>query len=167
MRRILPLLAILFVAAACADANADSAPETAGEPLTQVTSAAQDLPTVLVYKTPSCGCCNGWVEHLEAAGFVVDARNVTDLMTVKHDSGVPVSMSSCHTAIIDGYVVEGHVPAEQVMRLLAERPDIAGIAAPGMPIGSPGMEGPGAKPYQIMSFTNAGEAAVFAEVDPR
>ena len=88
-------------------------------------------------------------------------------MTVKHDSGVPVSMSSCHTALIDGYVVEGHVPAEQVMRLLAERPDIAGIAAPGMPIGSPGMEGPGAKPYQIMSFTNAGEAAVFAEVDPR
>jgi len=167
MRRVSSLLGILVVAAACTDANADSAPETAGAPLAQVTSAAQDLPTVLVYKTPTCGCCNGWVEHLEDAGFVVDARNVTDLMTVKHDSGVPVSMSSCHTALVDGYVVEGHVPAEQVMRLLAERPEIAGIAAPGMPIGSPGMEGAGAKPYQVLSFTHSGEAAVFAEVDPR
>jgi hypothetical protein len=88
-------------------------------------------------------------------------------MSVKHDGGVPTQMSSCHTAIVDGYIVEGHVPADQVKRLLAERPEIAGIAAPGMPIGSPGMEGPNARPYQILSFTHAGEAAVFAEVDPR
>lgn len=167
MRRISSLLGILFLAAACTDANADSAPDVAGTPLAQATAAAQDLPTVLVYKTPTCGCCNGWVEHMEAAGFAVDARNVTDIMTVKHDSGVPVSMSSCHTSIIDGYVVEGHVPAEQVMRLLAERPDIAGIAAPGMPIGSPGMEGRNAQPYEVLSFTHSGESAVFAEVDPR
>jgi hypothetical protein len=76
-------------------------------------------------------------------------------------------MSSCHTAIVGGYVVEGHVPAEQVKRLLAEQPRIAGIAVPGMPIGSPGMEGPGATPYQVYSFTHDGQADVFADVDPR
>ena len=93
------------------------------------------LPLALVYKTPSCGCCNGWIEHLEAAGFEVDARNIRDLMSIKRDAGVPVQLSSCHTALIDGYVVEGHVPIEQVQRMLAERPDIAGIAVPGMPTG--------------------------------
>ena len=161
MRRIPLLLATLVVVSACADANANAAV------LAQSTASADELPTVLVYKTPTCGCCNGWVEHLEASGFTVDARNVTDIMTVKHDSGVPVAMSSCHTAIIDGYVVEGHVPAEQVMRLLAERPAVAGIAVPGMPIGSPGMEGRNAQPYEVLSFTHTGESAVFAVVDPR
>jgi len=86
---------------------------------------------------------------------------------VKRDGGVPPQMSSCHTAIIDGYVVEGHVPAEQVKELLAARPSIAGIAVPGMPVGSPGMEGPNARPYQVLSFTHSGEAQVFATVDPR
>jgi hypothetical protein len=166
MRRIVSLLSILLVTSACADANADAAPE-AGAALAQVAAPAADLPTVLVYKTPTCGCCNGWIEHMQAAGFTVDARDVSDIMTVKHDSGVPVSMSSCHTSIIDGYVVEGHVPAEQVMRLLAERPEIAGIAVPGMPTGSPGMEGRNAKPYEVLSFTHTGERAVFAEIDPR
>lgn len=167
MRRILPLLGILLVASACADARADATPDGTGAALAMEASAGQDLPTVLVYKSPTCGCCNGWVEHMEEAGFAVDARNVTDLMTVKHDSGVPVAMSSCHTALVDGYVVEGHVPAEQVMRLLAERPAIAGIATPGMPIGSPGMEGRNPQPYQVLSFTETGEAAVFADIDPR
>jgi hypothetical protein len=145
--------------------NTDAAPDEA--PVAAATSQDDDLPTVIVYKTPSCGCCNGWVEHLEAAGFTVDARNVTDIMSVKRDGGVPVSMSSCHTAIIDGYVVEGHVPADHVKRLLAERPEIAGIALPGMPMGSPGMEGLNARPYQVLSFTSDGESAIFVEVDPR
>lgn len=160
MRRLLTL-ALAAAIAGCADANAssDHAPEAV--------AGAQELPTVLVYKTPTCGCCVGWVEHLEAAGFTVDARDVTDIMTVKRDGGVPPQMSSCHTAIIDGYVVEGHVPADEVKRLLAERPEVAGIAVPGMPTGSPGMEGPNARPYQVLSFTHTGEAAVFAEVDPR
>ena len=163
MRRFLALSLVSLLTIACADA--DATPESGSA--VSATMANQDLPTVLVYKTPTCGCCNGWVEHLEAAGFTVDARNVTDIMTVKRDGGVPPQMSSCHTAIIDGYVVEGHVPADQLKRLLAERPDIAGIAVPGMPTGSPGMEGAGAKPYQVLSFTHAGEAAVYAEVDPR
>jgi len=163
MRRFIALSLISFFTVACADA--DATPESGSAALASV--ADQDLPTVLVYKTPTCLCCNGWVEHLQAAGFTVDARNVSDIMTVKRDGGVPPQMSSCHTAIIDGYVVEGHVPADQLKRMLAERPDIAGIAVPGMPMGSPGMEGPGAKPYQVLSFTHAGEAAVYAEVDPR
>lgn len=128
---------------------------------------AQDLPPVLVYKSASCGCCNGWVEHMRAAGFQVETRDIRDLMAVKIDAGVPTAMSSCHTALIDGYAVEGHVPAEQIKRMLAERPDLAGIGVPGMPTGSPGMEGPGAKPYQVLSWDHQGKAAVYAEIDPR
>ena len=104
---------------------------------------------------------------MEDAGFPVDARNTRDLMTVKMDANVPPQMSSCHTAIIDGYVVEGHIPADVIDRLLAERPDIAGIAVPGMPVGSPGMEGPNAQPYQVFAFDSEGNTTVFAEVDPR
>ena len=165
MRAALALSVAVVLALGCT--TADASPENdAGAPLA-VADAAQELPTVLVYKTPTCGCCNGWVDHMREAGFTVDARDVTDIMSVKRDGGVPVSMSSCHTALIDGYVVEGHVPADQVKRLLAERPEVAGIAVPGMPIGSPGMEGRNPKPYQVLSFTQAGEAEVFADVDPR
>ena len=125
------------------------------------------LPTALVYKTPSCGCCNLWVDHLREAGFEVDARNLNDIIPIKIDAGVPPRMSSCHTALIDGYVVEGHIPAEHVKRLLEDRPDIVGIAVPGMPIGSPGMEGIGARPYQVLSWDREGNVDVYAEVDPR
>lgn len=163
MRRHLTLAITLFVASACGEANASS--EAAREAV--ATNQVQDLPTVLVYKTPTCGCCNGWIDHLREEGFTVDARDVTDIMAVKRDGGVPPTMSSCHTAIVDGYVVEGHVPADQLKRLLAERPQVAGIAVPGMPVGSPGMEGAGARPYQVLSFDHRGEAAVFAEIDPR
>jgi hypothetical protein len=158
LRRIFSLLLVAVAASACTDA--DAAPQADVQP-------NADLPTVLVYKSATCGCCKGWIAHLEAEGFTVDARDVRDLMTVKRDGGVPPAMSSCHTAIVDGYVVEGHVPADQVKRLLVERPDIAGIAAPGMPIGSPGMEGANAQPYQVLSFTHDGQAAVFADIDPR
>jgi hypothetical protein len=156
MRRFATLVVLTLVAAACGQAG--DTPDI---------ESTQALPTVLVYKTPSCGCCNGWVEHMEAAGFTVDARNVTDIMSVKLDAGVPTPMSSCHTALIDGYVVEGHVPAEQVKGLLADRPEVAGIAVPGMPTGSPGMGGPNARPYQVYSFETDGSTAVYAEIDPR
>ncbi|MDP2956708.1 MAG: DUF411 domain-containing protein, partial [Longimicrobiales bacterium] len=131
------------------------------------TPADPALPTIVVYKTEGCGCCNGWIEHLQAAGFTVDARNVTDLMTVKRDAGVPAANSSCHTALVDGYVVEGHVPADLVKKMLAERPDVAGLAVPGMPVGSPGMEGPGAKPFQVLTFDRQGTNTVYATVNPR
>ena len=167
MRRFLTISVLGILAAGCT--NGDAAPDGSMAMVAAADANAGDqaLPTVLVYKTPTCGCCNGWVAHLEAAGFTVDARNVTDIMSVKRDGGVPVAMSSCHTALIDGYVVEGHVPVEQIKRLLAERPDIAGIAVPGMPVGSPGMEGRNPQPYQVLSFGHDGSAGVFAEIDPR
>lgn len=165
MRRFIQLSAIVLLAAC---GNADAA-QTASTPQATLASPVvdQSLPTVLVYKTETCGCCNGWVEHLRAAGFNVDARNVRDLMSVKTDAGVPGPMVTCHTALVDGYVVEGHVPVDQIKRMLAERPDVAGIAVAGMPIGSPGMEGPNAKPYQVMAFDRQGRTSVYAEIDPR
>lgn len=130
-------------------------------------AVADALPKALVYKTPSCGCCSLWVDHMREAGFEVDARDLNDIIPVKIDAGVPPRMSSCHTTLIDGYVVEGHIPAEHVKRLLEERPDVVGIAVPGMPIGSPGMEGIGARPYQVLSWDRQGNVEVYAEVDPR
>lgn len=168
MRRLfsLPTLALL---AACG--SADAAPDTpvAEAALTQA-SADQQLPSIIVYKTATCGCCRGWVDHMRQAGFAVDARDLpgnVELMGIKVDAGVPGEMATCHTALIDGYVVEGHVPAEQVKRLLTERPAVAGIAVPGMPTGAPGMEGPNAQPYQVLSWGRDGSRAVFAEITPR
>ena len=138
-----------------------------GATLAASPTGADALPKALVYKTPSCGCCSLWVDHMREAGFEVDARDLNDIIPVKIDAGVPPRMSSCHTTLIDGYVVEGHIPAEHVKRLLEERPDVVGIAVPGMPIGSPGMEGIGARPYQVLSWDREGNVEVYAEVDPR
>ena len=128
-------------------------------------NAAMPQPTeITVFRSPTCGCCRDWVDHMQASGFQVQ-DNVTDAMaSVKQRYGVPEAAESCHTAIIDGYVVEGHVPASDVQRLLAERPNVRGIAAPGMPVGSPGMEmGDRRDPYTVVSFTRSGAIATFAE----
>ena len=103
----------------------------------------------------------GWVSHLKAAGFTVETTDVRDVTPIKIEQGVPRRVASCHTAVVDGYVVEGHVPADDIRRMLAERPDIVGIAVPGMPIGSPGMEGPGAREYSVISFDEDGKLAVY------
>lgn len=164
------LLAACGGAEAAPDTEQGSAAVAAAVPTAaaQVAAdAAQEAPSILVYKTEFCGCCNGWVEHLQAAGFEVDARNVRDLMAVKLDAGVPTNLSSCHTAVVDGYVVEGHVPADVIRKMLAERPDVAGIAVPGMPVGSPGMEGPNPTPYAVIAFDRSGGQQTYAQVDPR
>lgn len=121
---------------------------------TSVTGYAGSLPLVTVNKDPSCGCCTGWAEHIEAAGFpvrIVESQNVDRL---KQRLGVPPALSSCHTAEVDGYVVEGHVPAAALQRLLVERPSGTGLAVPGMPAGSPGMDFPGVtpEPYEVFLF---------------
>lgn len=119
--------------------------------------------TVAVVKTPTCGCCGAWVEHLRAAGFQVTVTDVEDVTPTARQLGVPDDLRSCHTASIGGYAVEGHVPVEDIRRLLAERPDAAGIAVPGMPIGSPGMEmGDRREPYQTLLFRRDGQRRVFA-----
>ncbi|GMV06893.1 MAG: hypothetical protein AMXMBFR53_31680 [Gemmatimonadota bacterium] len=167
-RTRIPAGLLVLALAACGGPEASEAGTAVAQaPAATAAAATAELPTILVYKTEGCGCCNGWVEHLQAAGFQVDARNVADLMSVKRDAGVPASHSSCHTALVDGYVVEGHVPADVVKRMLAERPEVAGIAVPGMPIGSPGMEGPNPRPYDVLAFDRKGGSSVYTTVDPR
>jgi len=121
---------------------------------------------VTVYKSATCGCCSAWVEHMREAGFEVEVRDVPDaeLPAIKADLGVGLSHQSCHTAVVGDYVVEGHVPADLVRQILEEQPDIAGLAVPGMPRGSPGMEMPdGSKdPYDVIAFTEDGEQRVYA-----
>jgi hypothetical protein len=124
---------------------------------------AQAGPAVDVVKSPTCGCCNGWIAHMRAAGFQVRVRDVPDTTPFARRLGVPDDLRSCHTASVGGYAVEGHVPAADVRRLLRERPAAAGIAVPGMPMGSPGMEAGGRRqPYQTILFTRAGRRTVFA-----
>ena len=119
---------------------------------------------ITVFRSPTCGCCGKWIEHAEAAGFQVKDEITEDMSAIKQQYGVPQSLTSCHTTIVGDYVVEGHIPAEDVQRLLTEKPDVAGIAVPGMPIGSPGMEsGDYTEPYTVFSFTESGETATFAE----
>jgi hypothetical protein len=112
---------------------------------------AASLPTVEVWKNPSCGCCGSWVQHMRNAGFTVNITAVEDMDAIRNAKGVPNDLQSCHTAVVDGYVVEGHVPAADVKRLLAERPAAKGLAIPGMPQSAPGMDQPG-EPYTVILF---------------
>jgi hypothetical protein len=116
-------------------------------------------PKLVVHKDPNCGCCDGWVEHLRAAGFLADVAETGAINRVKARLGVPNDLASCHTAELAGYVLEGHVPAASVKRLLSERPDAKGLAVPGMPIGSPGMEVPGSpdEEYAVILFGPLGQ----------
>lgn len=117
---------------------------------------------VTVYKSPQCGCCKKWVTHLQAEGFRVTEVDTDDVSSVKTKYGIGESLASCHTALVEGYVVEGHVPASDIRRLLKERPKVVGIAAPGMPRGSPGMEGSVTDRYQVIAFTRNGTNTVYA-----
>lgn len=125
-------------------------------------------PTIQVYKTPTCGCCSKWIDHLKQAGFTVEATELASLESLKAMNGVPPKLASCHTALVEGYVIEGHVPASDVRRLLAEKPKVAGLAVPGMPMGSPGMEHPDPsrhEAYEVVSFGEGG-VQIFAEHTP-
>lgn len=125
--------------------------------------ALAEAPTpITVYKSPSCGCCAKWVEHLRANGFAPTVRDMEDLSEVKATFGVPSALQSCHTASVGQYVIEGHVPADLIRRMLRERPKIAGLAVPGMVTGSPGMEGGRAEPYDVVAFDRAGHTSVYA-----
>ena len=136
----------------------------------QALFAQQPLPAMTVYKSASCGCCKLWVSHARAAGFTVREVNTEDLSGVKREMGIPNRLASCHTVVVGSYVVEGHVPAEDVKKLLRDRPaGVRGLAVPGMPIGSPGMEqGPvsGYERYDVLAFTAAGATSVFATHGP-
>lgn len=125
---------------------------------------AQQKPTVVsVYKTSTCGCCSKWVDHMKAHGFELKVQDVEDISAVKTKLGVAPELGSCHTAQVEGYVIEGHVPATSVQRLLKERPKVTGLTVPGMPVGSPGMEIPSGQtePYNVLTFTRDGQTKVF------
>lgn len=148
--------------AACARQAPAQATATAAASLD---SAAETLPLVLVHKSPSCNCCALWVKHLRDAGFTVQVENTDNLSPIKERVGVPYAKGSCHTAEVGGYFVEGHVPAEDVKRLLAQRPDAKGLVLPGMPMGSPGMEVPDgrAQSYTVELVGRDGKTTAFAQ----
>ena len=126
-------------------------------------AAKKPAQTITVYKTPTCGCCHEWVAHLEQNGFAVVAKDVPDTAPYRSQLGVPKALGSCHTGVIDGYALEGHVPAADIRRLLAERPQARGLAVPGMPIGSPGMEVEGTRrdAFDVVLFTDDGRRSVW------
>ncbi|HUW72745.1 MAG TPA: DUF411 domain-containing protein [Methyloceanibacter sp.] len=131
-----------------------------------VLAATETAPAIEVWKSPTCGCCGKWVEHLEANGFAVNAKNTSPGMLdrIKRQAGIEEKLASCHTGLIDGYAIEGHVPASDIKRLLEERPDAIGLTVPNMPIGSPGMEQPGGEtePYDVLLVKKDGSVEVFA-----
>jgi hypothetical protein len=136
----------------------------AADPKEPATSSYSDKPVVTIYKSPTCGCCGDWVAYLADNGYSVLTEYVDNMTPIKQQYQVPTALQSCHTAIVDGYVIEGHVPVADMERLLSERPDVVGIAVPGMPIGSPGMETPGvaAEPYDVLTFDKVGHTEVYA-----
>jgi len=147
--------------------NASQTPKTisATQPEAPVAAiSAVELPLAVVHKSPSCGCCGLWVEHLQRAGFRVEVRNADNLNPVKERLGVPYGQGSCHTADIGGYFVEGHVPTEDIKRLLAEKPKAKGLVLPGMPLGSPGMEVPSGEvqPYVVSLIAADGTTRPYA-----
>jgi hypothetical protein len=163
-------------AAAPAGQTGASAPAPAPATLAEALPAAQTpaaavatrlLPMVDVFKSPTCGCCSGWVEHLRQAGFAVNVHETESLEPLRKQLGVPWGKGSCHTAKVDGYVIEGHVPAADIQRLLAERPNVRGLVLPGMPIGSPGMETPDGRvqPYTVERVEHDGSTQPWAVHD--
>ncbi|HEU0079293.1 MAG TPA: DUF411 domain-containing protein [Longimicrobiaceae bacterium] len=155
----LALLALAPLAAGCA--RGDDAAPAEGAAKVAAAPAGQAV-TVTVYKSPTCGCCTKWEEHLRGNGFRVVSVPREDMNAIKAEHGVPKGLQSCHTALVDGYAVEGHVPADVIRKLLSERPKVKGVAVPGMPMGSPGMEGPHKDEYEVYTFDASGPKDVYA-----
>ena len=166
-------IAVVFVLALGAAAGmllptADGPVPAPATPATDEPAAAMAMPSIQVVKSPSCGCCGLWVDHLREHRFAVTTRDVSDVSPFKQQAGITPGLASCHTAFVDGYVIEGHVPAEDIRRLLQERPDAIGLTVPGMPIGSPGMEIEGrvADAYDVLLLHRDGSTSVFSHHAP-
>lgn len=123
----------------------------------------QAAPSMIVHKSPTCGCCSKWVDHAKTAGFTPQVHDMPDVEPIKVKNGVPADLRSCHTTLIGGYVIEGHVPLDLVQKLLKEKPMILGLSVPGMVAGSPGMDGPTKEAYDVVSFDKDGKTAVYAK----
>lgn len=171
LRRLMAAAFALAVAACSppSDSNGTAAPDSARvipapdrAALPAASPTAADTAALVVYKSPTCGCCREWVSRMEDAGFHVVVHDTDELDAVKTSSNVPLALRACHTALIGKYVVEGHVPAADIRRLLRESPSVAGVAVPGMPTGSPGMEGGPSERYDVVSFGGKDGQRVFA-----
>ena len=129
---------------------------------------SEPLPEIAIYRSESCGCCTKWGEHVESAGFPIQDKVIETMETFKQANGITPELSSCHTAVVDGYVVEGHVPAVSIKKMLHERPYIRGLTAPGMPMGSPGMETAGVKAeaFDVLAIEHDGTTTVFDQIRP-
>ncbi|MEO8192738.1 MAG: DUF411 domain-containing protein [Gemmatimonadales bacterium] len=164
--RIIGLTATMaFALSACtSDRNETKSSQTFETQSVPIVVATNTLPapTIEVYKDASCGCCKEWIKHLEQNGFKVEAIDMPDLSAVKTKYGVKPEIQACHTAVVNGYVVEGHVPADVILKMLKDKPAIVGLAVPGMPMGSPGMEGPTKERYDVLTFDRAGRTTVYA-----
>lgn len=147
----------------CSSSDQDATPKAAETTAEKANQSAN----MLVYKSPTCGCCGEWVEHMESAGYSADVHNQENLNSIKKELGILPQVQSCHSAVIDNYVFEGHVPAKLITRFLSEKPkDALGLAVPGMPIGSPGMEmGDRIDPYDVLLLNKDGSTEVYARVD--
>jgi hypothetical protein len=170
----LTVLATLLATAACRGGE-DADVEPAGDVIAAADAPAPAIPasaavveggpaadTIVVYKSPTCGCCAEWVEHAKENGFAVTVFDVADVTPYKQKLGVPAGRVSCHTATVRGYTLEGHVPADLVRRMIDEKATFRGLAVPGMPIGSPGMEGAIKQQYDVLAFDDAGNITVYA-----
>ncbi|PPD34257.1 MAG: CopG family transcriptional regulator [Methylomonas sp.] len=127
----------------------------------QAENAATDT-EMTVYRSPTCSCCGKWIEHVKSNHFAVKDIVSSDMDAIKEKYGIPDKLASCHTAIVDGYVIEGHVPAADIQKLLTSKPNVVGLSAPGMPMGSPGMEMGGSQDYDVVSFDKDGKVQVFS-----
>ena len=166
-------VAMAFAVAGCTAKEAESSatvaaadtPSSVAAPLPGEAAAtpSASLVSIKVYKTPTCGCCKEWVKHLEQNGFKAEVVDMPDLSSVKTKYGVAPEHQSCHTAVVGDYTVEGHVPADLIMKMVSEKPAIAGLAVPGMPMGSPGMEGATKENYDVLTFDRAGRTTVYAK----
>ncbi|MBD8524392.1 DUF411 domain-containing protein [Pseudoxanthomonas sp. CAU 1598] len=156
-------LGVLLLTTACTSEPDSPSTRTSAASDAPAAASTSTLPTIIVHKTATCGCCSLWVEHLQKAGFTVDVRDSEYLNPVKLRLGVPPGKGSCHTAEVDGYVVEGHVPVGDILRLLNERPKARGLVLPGMPLGSPGMEMPDGRiqPYTVELLAEDGSTSPF------
>tara|TARA_Y100000385_G_C12949113_1_gene574674 strand:+ start:282 stop:806 length:525 start_codon:yes stop_codon:yes gene_type:complete len=155
------VVAILFWPSTDAQQSQTTA-ETSMESISSVMQAPEGAILVTMYKNEGCMCCTRWAEHMNKEGFFVTEKVTRELGAIKSEQGISNELASCHTAMIDGYIVEGHVPPADVQRLLKERPDAIGLSVPGMPEGSPGMEGPNPDPYDVLLINSDGSTSVYS-----
>lgn len=164
IHQVILLISLTIAITGCSSSDYQAAAMSPEKPppIAELVSQPKNI-DIIVYKSPTCDCCSKWEEHLDKSGFNVISRPTQQLVQIKNQSGIPENLRSCHTAMIDGYVIEGHVPASDIRKLLDQRPDVVGLTAPGMPQKSPGMQPEGEKPanYDVLSFNRQGESTIF------